>query len=331
MVGWTFNHLTNSENKMLRFLAATLFCCFSMVCRAETKEIFNQTLVRTTGTAVTTQFHIVNTNAGELRISNATLTDDFVELAAATEIKLDGQYVLKPFNLPQKGTLVYALNIGTHSLDVTLRGKSGGALTIIAEEFEPTSSNIGFTILPDGTVLHNNTGLVWHRNPHTPGAGSIDGNGRVPYPMTVEQYLVDFNAGVYGVDPVEGNAGHSDWRLPTMNEAVSLIDYRFVNPSIPNMDGSGTVLPAPTYGYRGGHQYGQPFFICADANSNYPAEECDDATMNRHGTHEAATSTPYSATVFYTTRNYIWALNYYEGSQFYLTDGTRYIWLVRNP
>ncbi len=69
--------------------------------------------------------------------------------------------------------------------------------------------NPRFTDLSDGTVKDNLTGLEWVKAPH-----SLSGNsGRMKWISAI-----DFcNNLVY--------AGHSDWRLPSRKELMSLVDY----------------------------------------------------------------------------------------------------------
>ena len=80
--------------------------------------------------------------------------------------------------------------------------------------------NPRFTVITNGVdavVNDNLTGLEWVKEPH-----SLSGNSG----STNWNSAVDFcNNLVY--------AGHSDWRLPSRNELLSLIDYGRVSPALP--------------------------------------------------------------------------------------------------
>ena len=53
--------------------------------------------IRESGSAVTETLAITLENEGEIRISNVNLQDDAIEVAASTEVHLNGQPVLDPF------------------------------------------------------------------------------------------------------------------------------------------------------------------------------------------------------------------------------------------
>jgi hypothetical protein len=79
--------------------------------------------------------------------------------------------------------------------------------------------NPRFTDNGDGTVTDNLTGLMWTKNANIWGAVAWD----------------------TAVDNCEGYslAGHSDWRLPNVQELQSLIDYGRVDPALCNTAGTG--------------------------------------------------------------------------------------------
>jgi hypothetical protein len=77
--------------------------------------------------------------------------------------------------------------------------------------------NPRFTDLSDGTVKDNLTGLEWVNAPH-----SLSGNSGTMKWISA----IDFcNNLVY--------AGHSDWRLPSRKELMSLVDYGRYSPALP--------------------------------------------------------------------------------------------------
>ena len=63
------------------------------------------------------------------------------------------------------------------------------------------------TIKGDKVVVDNTTGLMWHQS----------GSGRDVWGIHVWEWVKDLNS-------EEGYAGHCDWRMPTVEEAVSLLE-----------------------------------------------------------------------------------------------------------
>ena len=71
----------------------------------------------------------------------------------------------------------------------------------------------------NGTVTDNITGLMWQQSPDTDGDGDIDADDKLTY-----------DEAVAGASTL--NLGsHSDWRLPTIKELYSLIDFSGTDPS----------------------------------------------------------------------------------------------------
>jgi hypothetical protein len=75
------------------------------------------------------------------------------------------------------------------------------------------------------TVYDNNTGLRWIRTPDTDGDGDLDSYDQVTWPEFLA-YPATLSAQNYG--------GYDDWRVPTIKELYSLIDFRGRDPSGPN-------------------------------------------------------------------------------------------------
>ena len=80
-----------------------------------------------------------------------------------------------------------------------------------------------FTPAADGlTVLDTVTGLTWQRSPDTDGDGSLTRADKLT-PAEALARPAALNAARFG--------GYSDWRLPTVKELYSLIDFRGTDPS----------------------------------------------------------------------------------------------------
>jgi hypothetical protein len=71
----------------------------------------------------------------------------------------------------------------------------------------------------DGTVTDNVTGLMWQQSPDRDGDGDIDADDKVSYVVAV-----------FGAEELQ-LGGYDDWRLPTIKELYSLIDFRGIDPS----------------------------------------------------------------------------------------------------
>lgn len=71
----------------------------------------------------------------------------------------------------------------------------------------------------DGTVTDNVTGLMWAQTPDLNGDGEILASDKLSY-----------EAALTGAETFN-LAGHNDWRLPTITEMYSLMDFRGVDPS----------------------------------------------------------------------------------------------------
>ncbi|MCP5100634.1 MAG: DUF1566 domain-containing protein [Chloroflexi bacterium] len=65
----------------------------------------------------------------------------------------------------------------------------------------------------DGTITDLNTGLMWQQSPDTDGNGTIDADDKLSY----DDALAAADASTL--------AGYGDWRLPTIKELYSLIDF----------------------------------------------------------------------------------------------------------
>jgi hypothetical protein len=71
----------------------------------------------------------------------------------------------------------------------------------------------------DGTITDNVTGIMWQQSPDSEGNADIDSNDKMTYTEAV-----DYCDGL-------SLAGYEDWRLPTIKQLYSLIDFRGTDPS----------------------------------------------------------------------------------------------------
>ena len=163
--------MVTEENMMIRFLVGLFAATLTAVSFAGLVEVNTSQYIRESGSPYAQSLEVTMENDGEIRISNINLQDADVELAASTQIYLNGSSVLSPFQVPYGGYVVFPLSAGTHYLEVTLRGKPGGGLEVAFYENKPDApaQGKGWELMDDGTVLHRKTGLIWHRNTATPG------------------------------------------------------------------------------------------------------------------------------------------------------------------
>ncbi len=88
-----------------------------------------------------------------------------------------------------------------------------------------------YLVSPDGlTVYDYNTGLTWTRSHDWSGDGNLDSDDKMLQSAAVT-YAATLNATSYG--------GHSDWRLPSIKELYSLMDFRGTDPNVAATDSSG--------------------------------------------------------------------------------------------
>jgi hypothetical protein len=79
----------------------------------------------------------------------------------------------------------------------------------------------------DGTITDMVTGLMWQQSPDNNCDGIINASDKVSYAAAV--------AGAAGYRL----GGHSDWRLPTIKELYSLIEFSGLDPNVEATSGSG--------------------------------------------------------------------------------------------
>ena len=253
---------------MTKLLVALISALLTTSAIAGLVEINSSQYIRESGSPSAQTLEVTLENDGEIRISNINLQDADFELSGSTQIYLNGSAILSPFQVPYGGYAVFPLSAGTHYLEVTLRGKPGGGLEVAFYENKPDAPRAkGWELLDDGTVRDRSTGLIWHRNPNTP--GKFDGQNNRSRHINIQwnedkHYIEDLNYGVFGEDPVNGNAGYADWRIPTALELNSLIAYDRGDDDCSVFDENLLCLdPIMLSNSRGDgpHRFGDPFFI----------------------------------------------------------------------
>ena len=99
------------------------------------------------------------------------------------------------------------------------------------QDAQHTGNAPSFTNNGDGTITDNITGLMWQKSPDTDGDGDIDADDKRSYDQAVT------GAGTLNL------ADHNDWRLPTIKELYSLIEFSGVGPS--TYEGTDTSVLTP--------------------------------------------------------------------------------------
>lgn len=105
------------------------------------------------------------------------------------------------------------------------------------QDAQHTGNTPSYTDNGDGTVSDNVTGLMWQQSPDRDGNGIINAADKLSY--------VDALAGAASLTL----AGHNDWRLPTIKELYSLIDFTGVDPDAASLNSAGLTpfLDAATF------------------------------------------------------------------------------------
>jgi hypothetical protein len=116
-----------------------------------------------------------------------------------------------------------------YDASVQITCPSSGA-SFYGQDAQYTGHAPSFTLSGDGlTVYDNNTGLTWQHTTDTNGDGVINVSDKLSWANAQARPAV-LNAANYG--------GYNDWRLPTIKELYSLIDFRGGDPS--GMTGNDT-------------------------------------------------------------------------------------------
>ena len=103
------------------------------------------------------------------------------------------------------------------------------------QDAQCTRNSPSYTLNDDGVAVYdNNTGLTWQRSADTDGDGSIDAGDKLTWAQA-QSYPAALNARSFG--------GQTDWRLPTIKELYSLIEFRGIDPSGYNGTDTSVLVP----------------------------------------------------------------------------------------
>jgi hypothetical protein len=95
----------------------------------------------------------------------------------------------------------------------------------------PQCQNVRFLDLLDGTVADCKTGLIWLQYANLSGA--------IPWELALSycSYLKE------GINNLTDGSKSGDWRLPTIRELESLVDYNYDTPALSNAKGNAKCEP----------------------------------------------------------------------------------------
>ena len=150
----------------------------------------------------------------------------FLALASSTIITLSAYGGESASNATVSATAI------TYTMIDTGQTKTFDATAVIAapaagqpfygQDAQYSGKQASYTKSSDGlTIKDNVTGLIWQKNPDTNGDGIIDSLDKMT--LTQAQAKIEtLNAAKF--------AGYSDWRLPTIKELYSLVDFNGADP-----------------------------------------------------------------------------------------------------
>lgn len=158
----------------------------------------------------------------------------------------------------------------------------------------------GYVDNGNGTVTDNITGLMWQKSPDTNSDGVINSSDKFAR-AEVQTYLALLNAQNFG--------GYSDWRVPSIKELYSLIDFRGTDPD-PMSDNTAALTP-----------FINPDYFAFAYGDTSAGERIIDVQF--------LSSTQYMGTVF-NGRTAVFGVNFADGRiKGYPSDKTFYVLCVR--
>ncbi len=87
----------------------------------------------------------------------------------------------------------------------------------------------------DGTVTDMLTGLIWLKDARCADLVGTDASGQAVWVVALTASAALAN----GTCGLSDSSGAGDWRLPSVNELQSLIDYEYFFPALSNAEGTG--------------------------------------------------------------------------------------------
>jgi hypothetical protein len=127
--------------------------------------------------------------------------------------------------------------------DAVLIAAPAAGAAFHGQDAQYTGGAASFTVSADGlTVTDNLTGLVWQQSPDTDLDGVLEPADKLSFAAAQAQPAV-LNAAAYG--------GFTDWRLPSIKELYSLIDFRGEDPSglIGSTEGLAPFIDTTVFGF----------------------------------------------------------------------------------
>ncbi len=109
----------------------------------------------------------------------------------------------------------------------------GSGQAFFGQDAQNAGNQPSYARSADGlTVYDNVTGLTWVQNPDLNGDGAVNTGDKLTYSQA-QAYVDTVNA--------QGLGGFSDWRLPTIKQLYSLIDFRGTDPPVEGTNIAGLI------------------------------------------------------------------------------------------
>lgn len=129
-------------------------------------------------------------------------------------------------NFLEAGTVTYPVldtgQVKCYNNTIEISQPSAGQ-AFFGQDGQISGNQPNFNKSSDGlTVLDNVTGLTWQQTPDRNSDGTINSSDKITW-ANIASYVAGLNTAKYG--------GFNDWRLPTIKELYSLIDFRGTDPS----------------------------------------------------------------------------------------------------
>ncbi|ACN17594.1 conserved hypothetical protein [Desulforapulum autotrophicum HRM2] len=132
--------------------------------------------------------------------------------------------------------------------------------TFYGQDAQYNGIQASYTDNGNGTVTDNNTGLMWQKSPDTNGDGDILSNDKYSY----DEAMVNASACTTG--------GYTDWRLPTIKELYSLMQFSGEDVSSESLGDTEAGMDMPIDDGSDGEE---PAGTIVDTSSDMAAPELD--------------------------------------------------------